>query len=60
MRQEASLNSHKNAYLSILLMGIVSLMGDVVYEGSRGVVPSYLEVLVECFNRISCGFSSGS
>jgi MFS family permease len=45
MRHEVGLSNRKNAYLSILLLGIVSLMGDVVYEGSRGIVPSYLEVL---------------
>jgi MFS family permease len=45
VRPEASSNSHKNAYLGILLLGIVSMMGDVVYEGSRGIVPSYLEFL---------------
>jgi len=33
MRQEAGLSSRKNAYLGILLLGIVSLMGDFVYEG---------------------------
>ncbi|MEM3731271.1 MAG: MFS transporter [Candidatus Bathyarchaeia archaeon] len=38
-------DSHKNAYLAILLLGIVSLMGDIVYEGSRGIIPSYLELL---------------
>ena len=38
------LNS-KSAYISIILFGIVSLMGDVVYEGARGIVPSYLEFL---------------
>jgi len=35
----------KNAYVAILLLGIVSLMGDVVYEGSRGIVTPYLEFL---------------
>ncbi|MDH5482399.1 MAG: MFS transporter [Candidatus Bathyarchaeota archaeon] len=35
----------KNAYFGILLLGIISLMGDIVYEGSRGVLPSYLEFL---------------
>jgi len=45
LRQKASSNSRKNAYFGILLLGIVSLMGDVVYEGSRGIVPSYLEFL---------------
>ena len=38
------LNS-KSAYISIILFGIVSLMGDIVYEGARGIVPSYLEFL---------------
>ncbi len=35
----------KNVYEAILLFGIVSLMGDVIYEGSRGVVPDYLKFL---------------
>ncbi len=39
------LKNSKNAYFGILLLGIVSLMGDIVYEGSRGIVPSYLEFL---------------
>ncbi|MEM2990544.1 MAG: MFS transporter [Halobacteria archaeon] len=34
-----------SAYISILLLGIVSLMGDVVYEGSRGLVPDYFKFL---------------
>jgi MFS family permease len=45
MNKEVSSNSRKNAYFGILLFGIVSLMGDIVYEGSRGIVPSYLEFL---------------
>lgn len=35
----------RSAYVAILLLGIVSLMGDVVYEGSRGLVPDYLTFL---------------
>ena len=35
----------KNAYMAILLLGIVSLLGDVVYEGSRGIVTPYLKFL---------------
>jgi MFS family permease len=31
--------------VAILLLGIVSLMGDVVYEGSRGIVTPYLAFL---------------
>ncbi|MCP8309161.1 MAG: MFS transporter [archaeon] len=35
----------KAAYMAILLLGIVSLMGDVVYEGSRGIIPDYFNFL---------------
>ncbi|MEM2463739.1 MAG: MFS transporter, partial [Candidatus Bathyarchaeia archaeon] len=35
----------RNIYMAILLLGIVSLLGDVVYEGSRGLVPDYLAFL---------------
>ena len=42
--KDGSVNT-KSAYVAILLLGIVSLMGDVVYEGSRGIVPSYLVFL---------------
>ncbi|MEX2684879.1 MAG: MFS transporter [Candidatus Sigynarchaeota archaeon] len=35
----------KAAKIGILLFGIVSLLGDIVYEGARGIVPSYLEFL---------------
>ncbi len=37
--------SIRSTYMAILLMGIVSLLGDVVYEGSRGLVPDYLAFL---------------
>lgn len=33
------------AYRAIILLGIVSLFGDIIYEGSRGLVPDYLGVL---------------
>jgi MFS family permease len=45
LKQEKSLNNTRNAYFAILLLGIVSLLGDTVYEGSRGIVPGYLEFL---------------
>jgi MFS family permease len=45
MKREANAGNRRNAYFSILLLGIVSLMGDFVYEGSRGLVPSYLGFL---------------
>lgn len=38
------LNTRK-AYIAILLLGVVSLMGDIVYEGSRGVISDYLYFL---------------
>lgn len=35
----------KKAYIAILMMGIVSLCGDIVYEGVRGIIPDYLKFL---------------
>ena len=32
----------KTAYLSIVLLGIVSLMGDIIYEGGRSIIPYFL------------------
>lgn len=45
-------------YRAILLFGIVSLMGDVVYEGSRSIVPDYLKFLGA--SAIMVGLVSGS
>jgi MFS family permease len=39
------LSISKKAYIAILMMGIVSLFGDIVYEGVRGIVPDYLKFL---------------
>jgi len=39
------LSISKKAYIAILMMGIVSLFGDIVYEGARGIVPDYLKFL---------------
>ena len=33
------------AYRAVILFGLVSLLADVVYEGGRGISPSYLEKL---------------
>ncbi|MCS7139548.1 MAG: MFS transporter [Candidatus Nezhaarchaeota archaeon] len=33
------------AYRIIIILGLISLLGDVVYEGSRGILPVYLEFL---------------
>lgn len=35
----------KTVYMTIALIGLVSLMGDIVYEGGRGLIPDYLEFL---------------
>ncbi|MDH7477523.1 MAG: MFS transporter [Candidatus Bathyarchaeota archaeon] len=45
MQEETKSKINKAAYMSILLLGIVSLMGDVVYEGSGGIIPDYLKFL---------------
>jgi MFS family permease len=45
MNQARPLNSRRSAYTAIVLLGIVSLFGDIVYEGSRGLVPDYLAFL---------------
>jgi len=34
--------SKKTAYVAILTMGIVSMLGDIVYESGRGITPDYL------------------
>lgn len=33
------------AILSILIFGLVSLLGDIIYEGSRGAIPPFLQNL---------------
>jgi len=35
----------KAAYLAVATLGMVSLLGDVIYEGGRGIVPQYLSFL---------------
>ncbi len=37
--------SSRIAYLAILTMGIVSMLGDIVYESGRGIAPDYLRFL---------------
>ncbi len=34
--------SKRTAYVAILTMGIVSMLGDIVYESGRGIAPDYL------------------
>ncbi|MGQ9506636.1 MAG: MFS transporter [Candidatus Bathycorpusculaceae bacterium] len=45
MQKEVKSKINKAAYMGILLLGIVSLIGDVVYEGSGGIIPDYLKFL---------------
>jgi MFS family permease len=35
----------RTAYLAVLSMGIVSMLGDIAYESGRGIVPDYLRFL---------------
>ncbi len=35
----------KSVYGIVLLFGIVSLIGDIIYEGARGLIPDYLQFL---------------
>jgi MFS family permease len=37
--------SSRTAYIAVATMGIVSLFGDVVYEGGRSLIPEYLKFL---------------
>ncbi len=47
----------KTTYLAIILFGVVSLMGDVIYEGARGIVPDYLYFLGA--SAVIVGLASG-
>jgi len=35
----------RTAYIAILSMGVISLLGDIVYESGRGIAPDYLRFL---------------
>jgi len=35
----------RKAYVAIMLMGVVSMLGDIVYESGRGIAPDYLYFL---------------
>jgi MFS family permease len=32
----------RKAYVAIMLMGVVSMLGDIVYESGRGIAPDYM------------------
>jgi len=42
---EAPKISKRTAYVAILTMGIISMLGDIVYESGRGIAPDYLMFL---------------
>ena len=44
-KEETKKESRNRVFQIILLFGLVSLCGDVVYEGARGVIPPYLVLL---------------
>lgn len=35
----------RTAYYGIILFGVVSLFGDIVYEGARSAVPEYMKIM---------------
>jgi MFS family permease len=43
MSEQADLR--RKAYTAIILMGVVSMLGDIVYESGRGIAPDYLYFL---------------
>jgi MFS family permease len=50
-------NFKKRAFQLIILLGIISLLGDIIYEGGRGVSGQYLNVLG--VNAAKVGFIIG-
>jgi len=40
-----SYDTRKVAYIAILSFGLVSLFGDIIYEGARGIISPYLQSL---------------
>lgn len=43
--KKALMNPEKKAFIFILLLGLVSLLGDITYEGARSISGQYLAVL---------------
>jgi len=37
--------SKRAAYVAVLMMGVVSMLGDICYESGRGIAPDYLRFL---------------
>ena len=44
MGVEGEINN-RAAYVAVLMMGVVSMLGDICYESGRGIAPDYLRFL---------------
>jgi len=44
MGEEGKIDT-RAAYIAVLMMGIVSMLGDICYESGRGIAPDYLRFL---------------
>ncbi|MCJ7762102.1 MFS transporter [Candidatus Bathyarchaeota archaeon] len=42
---DSQMISKRTAYLAIITLGLVSMLGDIVYESGRGIAPDYLMFL---------------
>jgi len=51
------MNNVKLAKIAIISFGLISLFGDIIYEGARSIIPSYLEVLLA--PAVIVGFALG-
>jgi len=50
--------SNRTAYIAIISLGIVSMLGDIVYESGRGIAPDYLRFLGA--SAFTVGVASGT
>ena len=51
------MNDVKLAKIAIISFGLISLFGDIIYEGARSIIPSYLEILLA--PAVMVGFALG-
>ncbi|MEM7825457.1 MAG: MFS transporter [Candidatus Aenigmatarchaeota archaeon] len=47
----------KDAFTLIIILGLVSLLGDIIYEGARGINGQYLQILGA--SAVAIGFFTG-
>ena len=50
--------SKRTAFMAILTLGIVSMLGDIVYESGRGIAPDYMLLLGA--SALTVGIVSGA